>query len=124
MTKTTAIDAKRYLTEVSEEWTAFWCHKGPVVRSMAEMSAVLQKMPEATFSHHVNAEKNDLAAWVDAVLGDKEFADDLRKEKTLKATAAAFAARVKELNKCLNVAPKAEKKEVKKAVKKSAKVKA
>lgn len=123
MTKTTSIEAKKFLTEVSEEWTAFWCHKGPVVRSMAEMSAVLQKMPEATFSHHVNAEKNDLASWVDAVLGDKELAEDLRKAKTLKATAAAFAGRVKELNKSLSVAPKAEKKEVKKAVKK-AKVKA
>lgn len=111
--KITAIEAKTYLTEVGQPWTAFWCHKGPVVKSMAEMSAAMQKMPEATFAHHVGTGKNDFANWVGAVLGDKDLADALRKAKSLKATAAAFAERIKELEKSLAVAPAADKKRAK-----------
>lgn len=104
-TKITAVEAKSYLTEVGLEWTAFWCHKGPVVKSMAEMSVVMQKMPEATYAHHVEGGKNDFASWVGDVLGDKELDGRLRKAKTVKTTAAAFAKRIKELEQCLATSP-------------------
>lgn len=113
MSKATTIEAKKYLAEVNPEWTAFWCHKGPVVRSMAEMSAVLQKMPEVTYAYHVNGTKNDLSDWIREVLTDKDLADQVVKAKNLKAVAAAFAKRVRELEKCLAVVPAVEKKTVK-----------
>jgi hypothetical protein len=113
--KPTAVDAKRYLAEVGQPWTAFWCHKGPIVKSIAELSLVLPKMPEATFKHHVTEAKNDFASWVEAVIGDKELADAIRATKAQKSMAKAVADRKKELEKCLAVDPETKKAKAKAA---------
>jgi len=111
----TALEAKRYLSDANPSWKAFWCYKGPVVKSVVEMSMVLPKMSKATFEHHVSAAKNDLARWVKEVIGDAELSRRIMGAKTQQMAADALAKRVRELQDCLAVAP--EKKTAKKKLK-------
>jgi len=109
-TKIAPLDAKRFLGEISPAWKAFWFHNGPVVRSLPQLAEVLPKVTANMFSHHVTPAKHDLAVWVKDVIGDLQFAQEMAKEKTQAGLTALIAARVKELQGSLAVAPKAAKK--------------
>ena len=61
---------------------AFWVNNGQILNSLVALQKALTEMEKAVFAHHVNAEKNDFADWVEAVLADEICAADLRKTKT------------------------------------------
>ncbi len=100
------LEAKRYLAEASPAWKAFWFHNGPVVRSLSQMAATLPKVSPEMFAHHVAGGKNDIAAWIDDVIGDQTLAADLAKARAQAAMCEILGLRVKELEGILAVLPK------------------
>ena len=56
-------------------------------------------MGKNDFAHHVNAQRNDFAAWIRQVIGDKDLAKSLGKIKTKAALAKKVSERVKALKK-------------------------
>ena len=63
-----------YLREVAEPWQAFWFNHGAVCRSLSELANTLAEINDEQFIYHVNAEHNDLAKWIDEVIGDADLA--------------------------------------------------
>ncbi len=51
---------------------------GTKARNINELAEHIQSIDRKTFRHHVSRKKNDFAAWVGDVLGDKELASSLR----------------------------------------------
>jgi len=107
MKEPTMLEAKKFLSPVFPEWKAFWFNKGPVVKSLKEMVAVLPTVPAAMFAIHVNSSKNDVANWAKDVIGDLDLSNELKKAMTPKAAADIFAKRLKQLDSCLVVIPAA-----------------
>lgn len=68
---------------------AFWVSNGEILHTVADLADALREMDEATFRHHVNAEKNDFATWVAAVLQEEACAADLQRAKTIRSTRTA-----------------------------------
>jgi len=66
------------LKDVNPE-KSFWINKGPTVRNIYELVAVLHNIEDKTFSFHVNKDRNDLSEWVKTVLKDDQLAEDLLK---------------------------------------------
>lgn len=60
---------------------SFWVNNGPILKNIGELPAVLRRMSDKTFLHHVNKEKNDFAKWIREVFGDKNLADAITKAK-------------------------------------------
>lgn len=56
----------------------FWLKSGKGLRSVKELADAFPKMPDAEFSHHVHAHKNDFALWVDQCLNEPVLAERLR----------------------------------------------
>lgn len=104
--KPTAEEAANILKDAAEEWQAFWCNHGVIARNLSELSSSLASMTQEQFAHHVNAEKNDFASWVEQVLGDASLAKKMRLLTTLEASQRMVARRVEELTAAL--APAAE----------------
>lgn len=82
----------------ADENSGFWVNNGPVLRNVKDLADALKNMSEESFAYHVNAEKNDFAAWTVNVLKDESLAKSLSKSKTLKAAAKAASARLKRYN--------------------------
>ena len=59
----------------------FYLSNGKVLRSIAELEEALKYMPEDVFIHHVTAEKNDFADWVESVFCDAGLAKGMRQAK-------------------------------------------
>ncbi len=59
----------------------------------------MKTMPIEAFSHHTGSGKNDFAAWVYDVVGDKKLAQALKKLKTQKGMAKKVESRIAELSK-------------------------
>jgi hypothetical protein len=57
----------------------FWINNGPIIKNVFELEGALRTIDEATFFHHVNKEKNDIASWVRDVIGNHALADKLGK---------------------------------------------
>ncbi len=106
--KLTNEEASALLASVAEEWKAFWFSHGAVAKNLEELAAVLGAMTEEQFVHHVNPGKNDLACWVDEVIGDATLAAKLRLLRTQAATHTMTTRRVSELRAALTPAPAAE----------------
>lgn len=58
---------------------AFWVNYGPVIDSIRGLRDALAEMPDGTYVHHANIEKNDFANWIENVFGDKDLAKTLRR---------------------------------------------
>lgn len=97
--KLTPEAAQRYLSNVGQEWQAFWFHSGPIARSLEEMQKSITRLKKETFLHHVNNKKNDVAMWVEHVIGDRELAAKLKKNKTKKTVINTLRSRVNVLKK-------------------------
>lgn len=106
--KLTNEEASALLANVAEEWKSFWFSHGAVAKNLEELAAVLGTMTDEQFVHHVNPEKNDLACWVDEVIGDVTLAAKLRLLRTQAATHTMTTRRVSELRAALAPAPLAE----------------
>lgn len=105
--KPTAEEAANILKDVAEEWQAFWCNHGVIARNLSELSSSLASMTQEQFAHHVNAEKNDFASWVEQVLGDAALATKMRLLTTLEASQRMVARRVEELTAAVSPAVEA-----------------
>ena len=66
-----------YLKDVAPE-KAFWVANGWVIKNLEELPTALENMSDETFACHANKDKNDFAAWVKEVIGDKSLAATLR----------------------------------------------
>jgi hypothetical protein len=73
----------------------FWVTDGTIIADLVELSAALKTMERDVFAHHVNAERNDFADWVEWVLGDSELAEMSRTLQTPKALHTAVIRRLK-----------------------------
>ena len=68
--------ARKYLGDVSPE-QCFWINNGPIIKNLEELANFLPNIDDGIFHHHVNKDKNDFAAWVNDVIGDRELAKSL-----------------------------------------------
>jgi hypothetical protein len=98
-----ASEAAALLQNVSEEHTAFWFNHGVIAKSLNELSAALEDMNEPEFAYHVRPSGNDIAAWVESVIGDRVLASKLHLLSTLDATRRMVGRRVEELTAALPV---------------------
>ena len=57
----------------------FLTNDGQVLKNLSELPPALRRMSKETFAHHVNAERNDFANWINDVLGKKKFAQFVSK---------------------------------------------
>ena len=80
--KKTAAPATTQSLVYASDGESFWTSDGQILNSLTALRDALKSMEKSVFAHHVTKEKNDFAAWVDAVLGDALCAMDLRKSKT------------------------------------------
>ncbi len=68
----------------------FWLQDGPVLTDLRDLRDTLDgKMSDAQFAHHVGAERNDFADWVEYVLEEKTCAQALRRARSAKAALTA-----------------------------------
>jgi hypothetical protein len=56
----------------------FHFYLGPTVSSLFELKQALTMVDDASFTAHVNSEKNDIANWVEFVINDHDLATVLR----------------------------------------------
>ncbi len=105
-TKTTASSAKRSAPRVrakagkhtlvcAQGEQCFWTTDGKVLSNVAELCDALASMSDEVFLHHANADKNDFANWVEAVLEDRDLAKSLRSAKKATTAHTAVARRLK-----------------------------
>ena len=85
-----------YLKDVPPE-KAFWAANGWIIRNMEEMPAALENMSDETFAYHVKKDKNDFAAWVKDVVGDKSLAATMRLVKNRNSAIDVVKRRIKQL---------------------------
>lgn len=80
---------------VAEPERCFWVNFGPVLKDLRELrDAMTFGITDAQFAYHVNASRNDFAAWVESVLRDPTGARALRRTRTRKAFLRALEARL------------------------------
>jgi len=61
----------------------FWVNHGPILKNLSDLRDALGGwISDAQFAYHVNAERNDFAGWVEAVLLAPEVAAAMRRAKT------------------------------------------
>jgi hypothetical protein len=82
--------AQKAAAKVAEGHHRFFVSNGHVLTRLDDLTAELGSIDEAAFSHHVSAEKNDFAQWVQDVLGDKALAGKLKKAATREKMLAAL----------------------------------
>lgn len=74
----------------------FWLRSGKGLRSVAELESALRSMEDDEFSHHLAEGRNDFAAWIEHVFGDRALAGRLRgctsRESALSVLASRRAA--------------------------------
>jgi hypothetical protein len=64
----------------------FHFRDGNSAASLNDLKAKIESMSYQEFYHHVNAQKNDFAAWIRHVLRDERLADDLQKVTSIVET--------------------------------------
>jgi hypothetical protein len=64
------------------EGQSFRLVTGQELWTLDDLSEAINLIDPDTFMHHVNAEKNDFAAWVDGVYGEHLLAEYLRRYPT------------------------------------------
>ncbi len=77
----------------------FWLLGGKPIKNIIELGKELRQMSPETFAHHVNAEKNDFAAWIEYSVKDSNLATLLKTTKDKARMAAIVERRIHELTK-------------------------
>jgi hypothetical protein len=93
--------ARIYLRDVEPMWRAFWFHMHSVARNLEEFTAEVGEISDEVFAYHVSGQKNDLAGWVQEVIGDSVLARELAGVKDQHEAHRACTARVAELKRAL-----------------------
>lgn len=88
--------ARVYLRDIRPMWKAFWFHMHLVAQNLEEFADGLTRITDEVFTYHVSGQKNDLAKWVQEVVGDSYLAQQLAavgsKEDAARRTADRVAA--------------------------------
>lgn len=61
---------------------SFHLVSGQELKSLDDLSEAINLIDPETFMHHVNAEKNDFASWVEGVFDEELLAEYLRRYPT------------------------------------------
>jgi len=69
--------AREYLRDVEPMWKAFWFHMHLVAKNLEEFAEGLGGISDEVFRYHTSGQKNDLARWVQEVIGDSVLAREL-----------------------------------------------
>lgn len=86
-----------YLRNVEPMWRAFWFHMHLVAKNLEEFAEGVGTISDEVFAYHVSGQKNDLARWVQEVVGDSELASRLSQVKNQHEAAGIVSARLAEL---------------------------
>ncbi len=78
----------------AEPEKSFWLCDGQTLKNLKELAQSLETMGKEAWGHHVTADKNDFANWVEDVFGQKQLGAALRKTKTARAAAARVKAKL------------------------------
>ncbi|MBI4145565.1 FAD-dependent oxidoreductase [Candidatus Woesearchaeota archaeon] len=70
----TLTDSKKY----------FYLKNGKSLRSIAELAAGIDKLPDDVFNHHVSDKHNDFANWIKDVFNEEHLSEAMRKLRTRK----------------------------------------
>lgn len=91
-------EAKSFLAYCPDD-KKFWCVNSNAYSTLEELENGLKSMDKATFSYHVNKDKNDFSSWIYNVIGDIELAESLRKAKSASAMRTSVKNRIAVLKK-------------------------
>jgi hypothetical protein len=91
--------AIEYLRDVDPMWKAFWFHMHLVAKNLEEFAEGLDAISDDVFAYHVSGQKNDLAKWVQEVIGDAVLARDLTQVTAKEQASKIVHDRVKALRK-------------------------
>lgn len=69
---------------------AFVFHNGRRAHTAADLAQILEEGPEALYTDHVNAERNDFASWANHALQEPVLAARIREAKNREAMLAAI----------------------------------
>jgi hypothetical protein len=92
-----AENAKLYLRDIEPMWRAFWLHMHLVAKNLKEFGEGLATISDDVFAYHVSGQKNDLAKWVQEVVGDSVLAARLSAVSSQREAAEAVRDRVADL---------------------------
>jgi phosphate uptake regulator len=93
--------ARAFLKDVDPMWRAFWFHMHLVAKNLEEFAAGLTQISDEVFAYHVSGQKNDLAKWVQEVVGDSALAALLATVASKEEAARQVADRVAMLKSAL-----------------------
>lgn len=91
-------DAIKYLSDVAAE-QSFWVNNGPILKNLSELAEFLPQMDDASYSHHVNREKNDFGKWIKDIIGDQKLANELMSSKNKESAVKKIRSRINSLKK-------------------------
>ncbi|MGM5484372.1 MAG: DUF5752 family protein [Nanobdellota archaeon] len=87
---------------------------GENIASLYGLRDNLRRMDEATFAHHVNAERNDFANWVRHVIGDNKLAEKMESTISREEARKIVDSRIREIKKPKKTTKKSSPKRTKK----------
>lgn len=90
------------MKKITDSSQYFWLHNNKAIRDLSELHTALLNMDDATFSYHVNQEKNDFSNWISDILDEKKLALQLRNTLDKKETAYLIEKKIKTHNKIKN----------------------
>jgi len=100
--------AKKFAIKVLnnvEESNRFWCNDGSALSNVHDLKAVLMKMSNEAYAHHVTSDKNDFSDWINNVIQDPKMAKDLSKSRNREIAARKVSDRIVFLQLKLGVEP-------------------
>lgn len=94
MIRLTPEEAKDILEEVPAD-KHFRIHLGTNISNLKGLLEALEIISNDSFKHHVSKTKNDFSKWVSDVVGDVDFASELRKVHTKKGSVKLLKRRIR-----------------------------
>jgi transketolase len=88
----------KLLSEIAPEHY-FQLYGGEIIKTVPELEEALETMPEETFRHHVNRERNDFSTWIQDCCGDRMLAEELRKRTDREEMIEVLKKKLKETKK-------------------------
>ena len=89
--------AREYLKDVSPLWRAYWFHMFSYAKNLREFADGLASVSDDIYEEHVSGQKNDLARWIQEVIGDSELGRDLERVTVKDDAIRVVRSRVEEL---------------------------
>ena len=82
-----------FLREVNHPSNYFFLNGKIPIKSLIELSAVMNEMDKGSFAFHMGKDRNDFSEWVGGVIGDRTLAEKLNQLKTREEMAKAVEVR-------------------------------